>query len=157
MPVKKSLQYNGMEKQILINKVNNSWWWHVPPQDKEAYKKRGKFLASTFAQAEFYGRPNNTPEKVSISNPLYGFSEREVIETLFSAKVVAEYEAFAQETLNDNSKKSWYEHRIEWDARMHQKAREMGYDAIVLLSPDGRKYLEKNRKPHSIELNMLNT
>jgi hypothetical protein len=145
-----------MEKQILLNKVNNSWWWHVPPQDKEAYKKRGKFLASTFAQAEFYGRPSNTPEKVFVSNPLYGFSELEIVTVLFPAKVAAEYEEFAQETLNNNDKKGWYERRIEWDARMHQKARKMAYDAIILLSPNGRKYLEKNRKPHSIELNLLN-
>ena len=127
----------------------------MPPQNREAYKKRGKFLASTFAQAEFYGRPNNTPERVSISSPLYGFSELEIIKILFPTEVVAEYEEFAQETLNDNDKKCLYESRIEWDARMHKKSREMGYDAIVLLSTNGRKYLEKNRKPHSIELNLL--
>ena len=62
-------------KTILIDKINKSAWWHVNPQDVDAYKKRGKFLASTYAQAEFYGRPNDVSEKVSITNPIYGCSK----------------------------------------------------------------------------------
>ena len=63
-------------KKVLINKVNSSYWWHVTPRDPNAYKKRGKFLASTYTQAEFYGRPNIEPENVEISNPIFGFSEK---------------------------------------------------------------------------------
>ncbi|MBI2098502.1 hypothetical protein HYW39_02565 [Candidatus Curtissbacteria bacterium] len=141
-------------KETLINKINNSLWWHVPPRDPEAYKKRGKFFASTFNQAEFYGRPNDVPEKVSISNPLYGFSEFEIVKVLFPDETVAEFETFL--SAGSDYKESWYEERIRWDAKMYRKAREMGYDAIVLFGSNGRKYLEKNRKPHSIELNLLN-
>lgn len=70
-------------KNVLIEKINNSEWWHVPPQDPEAYKKRGKFFASTFLQAEFYGKPNDNSEKINIKNPIFGFSEFEILEQLF--------------------------------------------------------------------------
>src|ERR1700683_3374384 len=56
----------------LIAHVNRRNWWHVPPQDPSAYSKRGKFLASSFAEAEFWGRPLDEPMKVKISNPLIG-------------------------------------------------------------------------------------
>ena len=70
-------------KDILIEKINKSEWWHVPPRDRDAYKKRGKFFASTYKQAEFYGRPNDVPEKVLISNPIFGFSKVEILRSLF--------------------------------------------------------------------------
>jgi hypothetical protein len=41
----------------IVAHVNRKAWWHVPPQDPMAYSKRGKFFASSFAEAEFYGRP----------------------------------------------------------------------------------------------------
>lgn len=40
-------------KEVLIDKINKSEWWHVTPADPEAYSKRGKFLSSTYQQAEF--------------------------------------------------------------------------------------------------------
>lgn len=138
-------------KEILVNKINRSEWWHVPPHDPDAYNKRGKFLASTYQQAEFYGRPCDTPERVFISNPVYGFSEKEILEQLFFR--------------NDNShlldkiamdSDYWYQKRIALDAKMSKKAKSLGYDAIVLIERTGREKLERNRKPRSIELNLLN-
>ena len=41
----------------IVAHVNRKAWWHVPPQDPMAYRKRGKFFASSFAEAEFDGRP----------------------------------------------------------------------------------------------------
>ena len=41
--------------QRLIAHVNRKGWWHVKPADISAYEKRGKFLASSFQEAEFYG------------------------------------------------------------------------------------------------------
>ena len=135
-------------KKILINKINQSLWWHVAPKDLTAYKKRGKFFASTYKQAEFYGRPNDIPEKVDISNPVYGISEIKILKILFPI----EYRdlCFAVE----RGGKDWYGRRIELDAKMYQKAKSMGYDAILLLGGNGEKYLIKNRKPHSVELNL---
>jgi len=137
-------------KKILIDKVNKSNWWHVPPGDPSAYKKRGKFLVSTYMQAEFYGRPNLHPEKVRIKNPLFGFSEIEILKKLFGNNGVL----FLERILN--SKSDFYEERIGLDAKMYQKAKELGYDSIILMVESGKNFLRKNIKPHSIELNLLN-
>ncbi|MCX6789070.1 MAG: hypothetical protein NTZ42_00455 [Candidatus Gribaldobacteria bacterium] len=135
-------------KKILINKINNSLWWHVSPMDPNAYKKRGKFLASTYKQAEFYGRPNDIPEKIKISNPVYGTSEINILKILFPM----DYKKLYSSVLGDH--KDWYKRRIGLDSKMYQRAKGIGYDAIVLLGSNGNKYLMKNRKPHSIELNL---
>lgn len=135
-------------EQILINKINNSSWWHVPPRDFDAYKKRGKFLAPTFTQASFYGRPNDIPEKVTISNPLWADSEITILKTLFPKSYAEKYKSVI------NCDDNYYQKRIVLDGQMHSRAKELGYDAIVLLGSTGTKELEKNRKPRSIELNL---
>jgi len=137
-------------KEIIIDKINKSEWWHVTPADPDAHSKRGKFLASTYQQAEFYGRPNDIPERVSISNPIYGFSEKDILMELFS-------DGHNMLLLNElESEKCWYQNRIDTDVKMFERAKSLGYDAIVLMTEAGRKDLERNRKPRSIELNLLN-
>ena len=138
---------------LLVQKINKSDWWHVPPRDVASYNKRGKFLASSFLQAEFYGRPNDIPEKVKISAPVFGFTEDEILEQLFPgnvAQIRKDFKLDLEERHDD-----WYEKRTKLDAKMFQHAREKVFDAIVLLNPTGRKYIEKRQKPHSIELNLL--
>lgn len=135
-------------KETLIQKINSADWWHVPPRDPFAYIKRGKFFASTFLQAEFYGRPNDIPEKVTIANPLYGTSEIEILKILFPETYKKECDTVTKED------KNWYNTRIALDAKMYKRAKKMGYDAIVLLGSNGKRYLAKKRKPHSIELNL---
>lgn len=137
-------------RKILIDKINSSYWWHVPPRNPEAYKKRGKFLASTYPQAEFYGRPNMEPEKVNIFNPIFGFSETELLRQLFPK----EYKNLILED-EDDYKPNWYYERIKLDAKMYRQAKRKGFDAIVLLGSTERKSLEQNRKPSAIELNLL--
>ncbi|MFY9751425.1 MAG: hypothetical protein WAJ92_02200 [Candidatus Acidiferrales bacterium] len=56
----------------VVRHVNRKRWWHVPPQDPVAYQKRGKFLASSFAEAEFLGRTLDEPQKVKVAHPLIG-------------------------------------------------------------------------------------
>ena len=141
-------------KEVLIDKLNGSFWWHVPPVDPNAYKKRGKFLSSTYTQAENYGRPNIDPEKVSISRPVYGFTEKEILRQLFANRSKSLFKIV--DRLNESDESSSYRKRIALDAKMYKRAKKMGYDAIVLLTPVSRKALEKNRKPNSIELNLLN-
>lgn len=139
-----------MLKKTLIDKINKSDWWHVPPTNKNAYQKKGKFLASTYLQAEFYGRPNVQPENVEISNPVFGFSESEILHQLFPNE--------AKELLSDVLNKktgNWFKKRIELDAKMYRKAKSLGYDAIVLVCKAGQKSLFNNRKPNSIELNLI--
>lgn len=136
-------------KDILIEKINQSEWWHVTPSDKNAYKKRGKFFASTYKQAEFYGRPNISPERVNISNPIFGFSEIEILKNLFPKNHKKLYSTVTNQSAN------WYKNRIKLDAQMFKKAKSMGHDAIVLVASNGKKFIEKCKKPHSIELNIL--
>ena len=142
--------YNEAMKaeQILISKINESYWWHVPPQDNSAYKKRGKFLASTYNQASFYGRPNSEPEKVSVQKPLWSDSEEDILKMLFPDNYTEKLEVVV------NAGKDYYNQRIKLDAQMYQRAKELGYDAIVLLGSTGLKELGSNRKPRSIELNL---
>jgi hypothetical protein len=123
----------------------------VPPGDSDAYKKRGKFFASTFAQAEFYGRPNDKPEWVNIRNPVYGFSEMEILEKLFTSEQIAK---FGLNDLESGTSPAWYEKRIALDHKMYLRAKKLGYDAIVLMTPHGKKDLQRRRKPRSIELNL---
>lgn len=137
-------------KNILVDKINNSLWWHVPPRDPDAYKQRGKFLASTYLQAEFYGRPNNVPEKVKINNPVYGYSEKEILEQLFPNKSDRLSKRF--ENPND---KDFYRKRITLDRIMFIKAKKIGYDSIVLLTVAAKQQLKRNIKPKSIELNIF--
>jgi hypothetical protein len=139
------------EEKTLIAKINNSYWWHVPPCDSDAYKKRGKFFASTFAQAEFYGRPNDEPERVNVRNPVYGFSEMEILERLFTSEQIAR---FGLSDMENCTSTNCYEKRIALDHKMHLRAKKLGYDAIVLMTPQGRKDLQRRRKPRSIELNL---
>jgi len=153
-------------KKLLTDKINKSEWWHVTPRDPEAYKKRGKFLASTYRHAEFYGRPNDIPDKVFIMNPIYGFSEKEILLQLFPGehnnRFLKEYKKMKLHDLHLSPKDDykhvdyWYQKRIRLDAAMFKKAKSLGYDAIVLIAAVGRKELERNRKPRSIELNLLN-
>lgn len=135
-------------KNILIKKINKSVWWHVAPDDITAYEKRGKFYASTYKQAEFYGRPNDIPDRVKITNPICGISELDILKLLFPIDYIKLYTSVI------NDRKDWYKKRISLDSKMYKKAKSMGYDAIVLLGCNANKYLMRNRKPHSIELNL---
>jgi hypothetical protein len=136
-------------RRILIKKVNNSFWWHVTPKDPKAYKKRGKFLTSTFLQASFYGRPNDIPNRVSIRNPIFGFSELEILRKLFGNSTAIKL----LEELSDND--NWYASRIALDAKMHIKAKSLGYDCVILMTGSGKNALLRGRKPNSMELNLL--
>lgn len=136
-------------RNVLLQKLNTSDWWHVPPCDPDAYKKRGKFLASTFLQAEFYGRPSDNPERVNVVNPLFGFSDSEILVKLFGKRKARKYLNYILNAEN------FYEARIELDAKMYKQAKAMGFDAIVLMTPQGKKALLKGRKPNSIELNLI--
>lgn len=51
--------------------------------------------------------------------------------------------------------KNYYYTRINLDAKMHKKAKQMGFDSIILMTLQGKKALFKQRKPNSIELNLI--
>ena len=127
--------------QKLIRHVNRKAWWHVPPMDPRAYEKRGKFLASSFREAGFYGRPHDISERVMIDAPVIG--DDRYIETTLIGRV--------ESAPNMNVPK-----RLALDARLRRAALRKGFDSIVLLTPIGfRQFKNKGRIPRSIELNVV--
>jgi len=130
-----------IDTQKLVDYINRKYWWHVTPVDPLAYQKRGKFFSSTYARAEFYGRPNDDPEKVSIKKPLVG--DANTVEIRLLGKV----EGFDGMGVK---------RRLALDARMKKIALRKGYDSIVVLAQTGLKRLRTGGKiPRSIELNVV--
>lgn len=130
----------------LISYIARKQWFHVPPLDPDAYQKRGKFYASTFTEAEFYGKPGD-PERVTVKNPLVG-DEAFIEQTLFQRRY--------SEGFNDMSGPASYEARFDLDARIRNAALETGYDAVVLMAPAKfAEYQRSGKIPRSLELNIL--
>jgi len=131
--------------QRMISHINRKAWWHVPPVDPEAYRKRGKFFASTFAEAEFYGRPLDEPERPQVIKPLVG-SERAVCRVLFGEVI-----HFPSDRDKDILKK-----RFALDARIKKTALVQGYDSIVIMHPACYTEFKRTGKiPRMLELNVL--
>ena len=127
--------------QKLIRHINRKAWWHVPPMDPRAYEKRGKFLASSFSEAEFYGRPHDVPERVVIGAPVVG--DDRYIETTLIGRV-------------ESAPNMSVPKRLALDARLRGAALRKGFDSIVLLTPIGfRQFKNKGRIPRSMELNVV--
>jgi hypothetical protein len=131
------------DMQKLVAYINRKYWWHVTPVDPDAYKKRGKFLASTYSEAEFWGRPNDQPEKVTVAAPLVG--DEELIERRLFGKPVTNREVDLPVAK-----------RFALDARMRRAALKNGFDSIVLMSKTSyQKFLTQQKIPRSIELNIV--
>lgn len=131
-------------REELIHRINRKKWWHVPPIDPRAYQKRGKFFSSTFREAEFWGRPNNTPDRVFVQNPLIG-DEKTVWKALFGR-------VLKMPELGSPGVIEWI---FKTDARVRKAALRKGYDALVILSPHQFARLRKGVLPRSMELNIL--
>jgi len=132
---------NIAQCQRIVALVNRKAWWHVPPRDPGAYEKRGKFLASSYLEAEFWGRPLNDAQKVRVARPLIG-DEPIIEKTLFGKRVSRESIGLDQ--------------RWRLDARMKRAALAKGYDSILLMSPQGfGRFRSTSKVPRSLELNIL--
>jgi len=124
----------------LIMHVNGKDWWHVPPPDPNAYSKRGKFLSSSFAEAEFWGRPLDEPEKVTIEKPLVG-DERTISKAL---GVPPQHDDMTLEQIATH------------DAVWRNVALKKGFDSILLMAPKCfAKFKATGKLPRSLELNIL--
>jgi hypothetical protein len=129
--------------ESLVAHVNRKSWWHVPSRDPNAYTKRGKFFASSFREAEFWGRPLDEPQSVAITKPLIG-DEAEIEEQLFGRRVSNEDIAI--------------EERWKLDAKIKRAALRKGYDSILLLAPRAfTEFQSTGKLPRSMELNILNS
>jgi hypothetical protein len=135
----KSISQSSLVK--VVAHLNRKRWWHVRPRDPEAYEKRGMFLASSFREAEFWGRPSDQPKRVSVVNPLFG-DEEAIERTLFGQRLSTEGISM--------------EMRWKLDAKMRKAAVARGYDSIVLMAPKSFSALKKIGKiPRSLELNVF--
>jgi hypothetical protein len=135
------MKMTGALAQKLIVHINRKEWWHVPPRDPAAYRKRGKFFASSFREAEFWGRPLDEPQRVAIAKPLIG-DERTIEKTLLGRQI-----SFQEMTM-----------KARWalDAELKRAAVGKGYDAIVLPTDKAfSEFLKSGKIPRSIELNVL--
>ena|SRR5260370_23967358 len=135
--MKKSVTLNAK----LVKHLNRKTWWHVPPQDHTAYVKRGKFLASSFHEAEFWGRPLDEPQRVTVTHPLAG--DEKAIERRLFGKRVSRDDVSIQE-------------RWALDAKMKKAAVAKGFDSIVLMTPRAYAAFKATGKlPRRMELNIL--
>ncbi len=125
----------------LVRHVNRKAWWHVPPMDPRAYKKRGKFFASSFGEAEFYGRPEDVPARVAICAPIIG--DDRYIEMELIGRV-------------ESSPNMGVPKRLALDAKLRRAALQKGFDSIVLLTTkDFQALWRSGAIPRSIELNVI--
>ena len=131
----------------LIKRINRKYWWHVQPQDPDAYKKRGKFYASSYDDAEFYGRPGD-PQRVTVQRPLVG-DEEHIEMTLFGHcphLELSKLECGLPVILA----------RLDLDAKVKEAAVAEGYDCIALFTPKAFAVFQASGKlPRSIELNVF--
>lgn len=129
-----------LTRQKLINRVNRKAWWRTCLPSKRAIRDRGFFFASSFEEAESYGRPLDTPFRVKIENPIIGSFA--YIQKQLLGKTV-EY----KDTI-----KAIFAH----DKLLKEHARKQGFDSIILLSENGfRKYRKENKLPRQMELNIF--
>ncbi len=140
-----SVSATVMDHSRLIAHINRKNWWHSPPQDPKAYLKRGKFFASSFREAEFYGRPLDQPDKVKVSNPLVGDEDGIELQLLGYMHTEEERRQLEIPKL-----------RFALDARLKRAALAKGYDSILLMTPRAyADYKTSGRLPRSMELNVL--
>ena len=141
-----------MKKALTFtDQLNKRKWWHSPPADKKTYKKRGIFLASSYKECEFYGRPLDEPIKVNVSNPLVD-TEENLIRLLFgnnSSQMVA-YNAL----INGNAKEP-LKVRFKLDKDLFKTAKNKNYDAIAVVSEKRLENIKNRKLSKSIELNIL--
>lgn len=75
----------------------------------------------------------------------------EILEKVFTSEQIAK---LGLNDMENGTSPNWYEQRIALDRKMYLRAKKLGYDAIVLMTAHGKKDLQRNRKPRSIELNL---
>jgi hypothetical protein len=129
--------------QGLIRHINHKDWWHVTPMDTHVYDRRGKFLSSSFSDAEFYGRPNDVPERVEITRPVVGDNK------MIERKLMGRVESPPNISIS---------HRFVLDAKLFRSALHKGYDSIVLMTEKAfRQFKAEGKIPRSLELNIVDS
>ena len=127
-------------RQKLINRVNRKAWWRTCMPNKKAIRDRGLFFASSFEEAEFYGRPLDTPFRVRIENPIIGHFDH--IQKQLLCNTVE---------FNDTITGIFVHDKL-----LKERAQQQGFDSIIVISESShKKYCLENRLPRSMELNVF--
>lgn len=143
-----------MKKTLtLADQINRRRWWHSPPSDKKAYKKRGMFLASSYKECEFYGRPLDEPIKVNVSNPIVN-TEQNIIKSLFGNN---SSQMIAYTALTNNTEEESLKVRFKLDTDLFKAAKSKNYDAIAVVAEKGLEKVKNHKLPRSVELNLIDT
>lgn len=125
----------------LISYINSHSWWRTALPDEKAVKARGIFYASSFKDAEFYGRPIDTPFRVYVTNPLFG-----------DEPLIMQFLGLSLQSPSISVKE-----RFALDAKMTKLAASKGYDSIALATTKAyENYMVTSRIPSSIELQVFN-
>lgn len=135
----------------LAEQINKRRWWLSPPADKKAYKKRGMFLASSYKECEFYGRPLDEPIRVSVSNPLVD-TEQNIIQFLFGND---SSQMTAYNALINNTAKELLRVRFKLDADLFMTAKSKNFDSIAVVTEKGLEKAKNHKLPSSVELNII--
>lgn len=129
-----------MNNEKLISYINSHNWWRTALPDEKAVKARGLFYASSYREAEFYGRPIDTPFNVNVKNPLFG-DEAHIMQTL---------------GLPLSSPEISIKERFALDSKMMYLATAKDYDSIALVTTKGYEfYIKTSAIPRSIELQIF--
>ena len=130
-----------MNNEKLIFYINSHKWWRTALPNEKAVKARGLFYASSYRDAEFYGRPIDAPFSVNMKNPLFG-DEAHIMQTL---------------SLPLPSQEISVKQRFALDAKMKRLAKAKGYDSIALVTTKGYEmYMKTGTTPRSTELQVFN-
>ena len=98
-------------------------------------------MASSYQEAEFWGRPLDKPQRVRITRPLIG------------DEAIIEKKLFGKRVSDENM---GMEDRFKLDAKIKRAASAKGYDSIVLLAPKAfTEFRLTGKVPRKIELNLL--
>jgi len=130
-----------MNSEKLVFYINSHNWWRTVLPDEKMVKARGLFYASSYRDAEFYGRPINTPSNVNVKYPLVG-DEAHIMQAL---------------SLPLPSQDISIKERFALDAKIMRLATAKGHDSVVLVTTKGYEmYMKTGTIPRSIELQVFN-
>lgn len=141
-----------MKKELtLADQLNKRKWWHSPPTDKVAYKKRGMFLSSSYKECEFYGRPLNKLIRVNVSKPILD-TEQNIIRFFFGndSRQMRTFDA-----LINGTAKCPLNARFKLDADLFRAAKKNKYDAIAIVTEKGLEEVNNRKLSRSVELNVI--
>lgn len=130
----------------LIARVNSKFWWRTCLPSNYALRRRGLFLAATFADAEFYGKPLDTPFVARVSNPYVTDND----------SMELDFRGFLDSGPPHGSWNRFYRWWSARDAAFRSIAVARGFDSIIVMSQIAFVAFRTTGKlPRKMELNIF--